>query len=61
MLPNSTNATYLLASEGFADLGLWLDANAELERIQPEHRDSSQVLAVRLRIYRAMEKWELSR
>ena len=42
------------ASHGYADLGLWLDANAELEEII---RDATEVLAVRLRI-RAREKWD---
>jgi hypothetical protein len=35
-IPNSPDASYLVAAEGFADLGLWLDANAELDRIQPD-------------------------
>lgn len=51
------DSQHLTAAHGYADLGLWLDANSELEQISPDFRDATEVLAVRLRIYRALEKW----
>ena len=50
---------HLTAAEGYAELGLYLDANAELEEIDAEVRHVAEVLAVRLEIYRGLEKWEL--
>ena len=50
---------HLTAAQGFAELSMWLDANAELEEIDPEVRHVPEVLAVRVEIYRALEKWEL--
>jgi Tfp pilus assembly protein PilF len=52
---------HLTAAEGFAELGMYLDANAELEEIDAEVRHVAEVLAVRLEIYRGLEKWELMR
>ena len=52
---------HLTAAEGYAELGLYLDANAELDEIEPEVRHIPEVLAVRVRIYLALEKWELMR
>jgi tetratricopeptide (TPR) repeat protein len=50
---------YLTAAEGYVALSMWQDANAELEEINPEYRHLPEVLEVRLKIYRALEKWEL--
>ena len=36
-----------------------MDANAELEEIDPEVRHVPEVLEVRVGIYRALQKWEL--
>ncbi len=52
---------HLTAAEGYADLGMYLDANAELEEIDAEVRHVAEVLTVRLEIYRGLEKWELMR
>ena len=46
-------------AEGFVELGMWLDANAELEEIDAEVRHVPEVLEVRVRIYRALKQWEL--
>ncbi len=51
----------LLAAEGYLKLGMTLDANAELKEIEPDLRDESTVLALRVKIYRKLEKWELTR
>jgi len=59
-MPLSTeDQKHLTAAQGFTELGMWLDANAELEEIDPEVRHFPEVLEVRVRIYRALEKWEL--
>src|SRR5215475_10703244 len=36
-----------------------LEANAELDEIDPFNRAASEVLALRIAIYRGLEKWEL--
>lgn len=48
----------LRAAEGYMELGMPVDAHAELEEIAPESRDHSDVLALKVRIYRSLEKWE---
>ena len=50
---------HLIAAEGYAELGMFLDADAEIENIHPEVRDVPEILAIRLAIYRALENWEL--
>lgn len=56
------NELHLNAAQGYAELGMWLDANTALEEIDADVRHVPAVLAVRLQIYRApLEKWELMR
>ena len=50
---------HLTAAEGYAELGMYLDANAELEEIDAEVRHVAEVLTVRVSIYEGLEKWEL--
>jgi hypothetical protein len=50
---------HLTCAEGYAELGLVLDANAELECISPDWRHASEVLIIRARICAKLEKWEL--
>ena len=38
---------------------MFLDANAELEEIDPEVRHVPEVLEIRVQIYQALKKWEL--
>ncbi len=52
---------HLTAAEGYAALGMYLDANTELEEINAEVRHIAEVLAVRMDIFRGLEKWELMR
>ncbi|MEA3210753.1 MAG: hypothetical protein QOE70_3810 [Chthoniobacter sp.] len=47
------------AAEGYMDLGMFLDANEELEQIDADSRHLPEVLATRIRVYSALEKWEL--
>jgi tetratricopeptide (TPR) repeat protein len=44
---------------GYAELGMCLDANAELEKIDPFNRAAPEVLALRISIYCGLEKWDL--
>jgi hypothetical protein len=46
---------HLTAAQGYVELGMFLDANEELESIDPEVRHFPEVLAVRMRIYRSLE------
>ena len=50
---------HLTAAQGYVELGMFPDANEELENIGPDVRHIPEVLAVRVEIYRALEKWEL--
>jgi hypothetical protein len=59
MNPGDPFETRLLAAEGYVELGMHLDANAELEEIDPGRRHESNVLALRVRTYSALEQWEL--
>src|SRR5215471_18241361 len=47
------------AAVGYAELGMFLEANSELDKIDPFNRAVPEVLAVRLTIYRGLKKWEL--
>ena len=49
----------LTAAQGFLELGLPLDANAEIESMDADVRHLPEVLAVRVGIYRALEAWPL--
>ena len=51
--------TCLEAAQGFLDLGMFLDADAELERIDPFCRHLPEILELRVQIYSALKKWEL--
>src|SRR6187397_1209803 len=48
------------AAEGWLELGNWLEAFEELERISPEQRAHPYVLCVRWGIYAKAEKWEMA-
>ena len=47
------------AAVGFAELQMFQDANEELEKIDAFNRAAPEVLAVRIAIYHALQKWEL--
>ena len=44
---------------GVLEQGMFLNANDELENIDPEVRHLPEVLVVRLSVYHALKKWEL--
>ena len=51
---------HLEAARGFAGLGMWEDAAAEIENLAPELRSATGVLEVRLEIYRGAGAAELA-
>ena len=50
---------HLTVAQGYAELGMFLDADSELEAIDPDVRHVPEVLTVRIQIYSALKKWEL--
>jgi predicted Zn-dependent protease len=50
---------YWQAAVGYVELGIYADANAELEKIDPFCRAAPEVLVVRIAIYHGLQKWEL--
>ena len=55
---NLTDKRHLTAAEGWLELGLHLEANAELEKITPQLHDHPDVLDIRWQIYAKEKKWE---
>src|SRR4029453_6661381 len=47
------------AAAGYVELGMFLEADTELDKIDPFNRAPPEVLAIRLAIYHGLEKWEL--
>jgi lipopolysaccharide biosynthesis regulator YciM len=52
------DAQHLTAAQGYLTLGMHLEANAELEEIEPDVRRVPEVLEVRMEVYRALQKWD---
>lgn len=50
---------HLRSAQGYVSLGMWLEANAELESVQPRCRILPEVLRLRLVVYHATKKWDL--
>src|SRR2546422_8748337 len=48
---------HLQAAEGWLELGNWLEANEELDRIEAKMRAHPDVLFMRARVYAAAGKW----
>ena len=59
MLLEQPDRQYCQAATGYLELGMFLEANAELDKIDPFNRASPEALALRIAIYRGLEKWEL--
>jgi tetratricopeptide (TPR) repeat protein len=49
------------AAVGYVELGMFQDANDQLEKIDPFNRAAPEILAVRIAIYHGLKKWELMR
>ena len=50
---------HLRAANGYIALGMFEEASAELEEIDPLCRHAPEVLIARVAIYQALEKWNL--
>jgi tetratricopeptide (TPR) repeat protein len=50
---------HLLSARGYVDLGMFIEANEEIEAIDPLCRCLPVVLATRLAIYSGLQRWEL--
>jgi tetratricopeptide (TPR) repeat protein len=50
---------HLRAAEGYAELGMYLEAEGEIHQISPAFQMTARVLALRLCIYAGQEKWEV--
>ena len=50
---------HLRAAAGYIELGMFEEANGELEEIDPFCRHLPETLLARLAIYHGLEKWEL--
>jgi len=48
----------LRAAHGYADLGMYADAGAELDEISPEHAGLPEILAVRVAIHAGLRQWD---
>jgi hypothetical protein len=53
------NQHHVTAAQGYLELGMPLEADAELDSVNPDVRHLPEVLAVRIVIYSALKKWEL--
>jgi tetratricopeptide (TPR) repeat protein len=49
------------AAVGYVELGMFQDANDQLDNIDPFNRAAPEVLALRIAIYHGLKKWELMR
>lgn len=55
---NLEDKRHLVAAEGWLELGLPIEANAELEKITAQLRGHPDVLEIRWHIYAKEKKWE---
>lgn len=55
--PRSDIARHLRSAQGYFELGMFVEAANEMERISPEDRVHPAVLAYRYAIYSELEKW----
>jgi len=54
-----SDSQYWQAAAGYVELGMFLEADTEIDKIDPFNRAAPEVLATRLAIYQGLEKWEL--
>jgi tetratricopeptide (TPR) repeat protein len=55
---SNSDRLHLRAAEGWLELGNWLEATEELERITPQLCVHPDVLRMRVEIYSAAKKWD---
>ena len=58
-MPLEPSDKFFEVASGYAELGMYLDADSELEKIDPFNRAAPEILALRIEIYQRLEKWEL--
>lgn len=54
------NLRLLESAQGYADLGLFIQSNRELEKMSPETRHWPEVLAIKLAIFNNLMIWEMA-
>ena len=57
----SPDKEFFNVAVGYTQLGMFLEANEQLENIDPFNRVAPEVLALRVDIYRGLQKWDLMR
>lgn len=57
-LTSVEDLNHFRAAEGYIELGMYLDADAELEQLDATFRHLPEVLAARVEIYTGLKKWE---
>ena len=57
----SPDKEFFNAAVGYTQLGMFLEANEQLENIDPFNRVAPEVLALRVDIYHGLQKWDLMR
>src|SRR5262249_34744431 len=50
-----------IAAVGYVELGMFQEANDQLEKIDTFNRAAPEVLAIRIAVYQGLKKWELMR
>ena len=59
-MPSFVDNLHLLeAAEGYSTLGLYIQANKELEQMSPDTRHWPEVLAIKLAIFYGLDLWEM--
>src|SRR6266536_1439952 len=59
MMLEPPDQQFFTAACGYVQLQMFQEANEELEKIDPFLRAAPEVLALRIEIYRGLQKWEL--
>src|SRR5438270_187116 len=55
----SPDKEFFDAAVGYTQLGLFLEANEQIENLDPFNRVAPEVLDLRVDIYRGLKKWDL--
>lgn len=56
--PTPRYVRHLTAAEGYIELGMYAEANAELDEIQPRYKSLQQFLVLKLCVFAGLEKWK---
>jgi len=57
----SPDKDFFDAAVGYTQLGMFFQANEQLENIDPFNRVAPEVLALKVDIYGGLQKWDLMR